>query len=389
MPNESRRPSRASHGADLMEVVVRPKKYYRVSHTGPIDPNRTKIVVDVGETWRILKNVAVLSIAMMTQYVAYQGTLNLQSSLNAEGGLGTIALSGIYLSMGASCLVLPTLMIRRLTCKWTLVIGMICFIPYIGFQLFSKFYTLIPAGILLGVAAAPMWAAQATYLTQVSQIYAILKGSNVDAVITLFFGVFFFAWQNADTIGNLLSSVGDNFNSFNCVKLNHKSKINYGYYDYDCDDFQSLNETNTPTTLFPKLCRNCMESSSCGVGSQRKCGLCPGIWDQGAMRHAPSALLLLPFASDFYNSVTHHRTAGLASSIMMLSVTQGNYRNQEKYENLTKELAQARAHWEEIDHAKHQAQLAQKRIEDTAEASDGEDDELEDDVQVSNRQNRP
>lgn len=40
------------------------------------------------------------------------------------------------------------------------------------------------------------------------------------------------------------------FNSFNCVELNHKSKINYSYYDNDCYvddvcDFQSLNERTT------------------------------------------------------------------------------------------------------------------------------------------------
>ncbi|XP_022216899.1 UNC93-like protein isoform X2 [Drosophila obscura] len=203
MSNERRRSSTAT---EFLEVVVRPKKYYKVKH--PQDhSDRGKIVVSAGEKWRILKNVAVISLAMMTQYVAYQGTLNLQSSLNAKDGLGTIALSGIYLSMGISCLVLPTIMIRLVTCKWTLVIGMICFIPYIALQLYSRFLTLIPAGILLGVAAAPMWAAHATYLTQISQIYAIITESEMDAVITLFFGIFFFAWQNADTIGNLLSSL--------------------------------------------------------------------------------------------------------------------------------------------------------------------------------------
>ncbi|KAH8339257.1 hypothetical protein KR074_009063 [Drosophila pseudoananassae] len=226
MPHEIER-RRASTTGDIIEVVVRPKKYYRVGRDQVTEPDRDKIFVSRYEKFRILKNVIVLSLAMMTQYVAYQvgcsraqksklivgaflckGTLNLQSSLNAEGGLGTIACSSIYLSMGLSCLVLPTLMIRQLTCKGTLVLGMFCFLPYIGLQLYSKFYTLVPAGILLGVAAAPMWAAQATYLTQISQIYAIITSSSVDAVITLFFGMFFFAWQNADTIGNLLSSLG-------------------------------------------------------------------------------------------------------------------------------------------------------------------------------------
>ncbi|XP_023036466.1 UNC93-like protein [Drosophila willistoni] len=205
---ESRRGSYASYAGDLLEVVVKPKKYYKVGHVGEDDPNRDKIYVHQGEKWRIWKNVFVISLAMMVQYVAYQGTLNLQSSLNAEQGLGTISLSCIYLSMGISCMVLPTLMIRYVTCKWTLVICMTCFLPYIGFQLHSRFYTLLPSGILLGIAAAPMWAAQATYLTQIGQIYSIITDSELDAVITLFFGIFFFAWQNADTLGNLLSSLG-------------------------------------------------------------------------------------------------------------------------------------------------------------------------------------
>ncbi|XP_002134951.2 UNC93-like protein [Drosophila pseudoobscura] len=201
--NERRRSSAAT---EFLEVVVRPKKYYKAKHL-PDHADRDKIIVSSGEKFRILKNVAVISLAMTIQYVAYQGTLNLQSSLNAKEGLGTIALSCIYLSMGISCMLLPTIMIRLLTCKWTLVVGQVCFIPYIALQLYSRFYTLIPAGILLGVFAAPMWAAHATYLTQISQIYAIITSSQMDAVITLFFGIFFFAWQNADTIGNLLSSL--------------------------------------------------------------------------------------------------------------------------------------------------------------------------------------
>ncbi|XP_026848568.1 UNC93-like protein [Drosophila persimilis] len=196
--NERRRSSAAT---EFLEVVVRPKKYYKAKHP-PDHADRDKIIVSSGEKFRILKNVAVISLAMTIQYVAYQGTLNLQSSLNAKEGLGTIALSCIYLSMGISCLLLPTIMIRLLTCKWTLVVGQVCFIPYIALQLYSRFYTLIPAGILLGVFAAPMWAAHATYLTQISQIYAIITSSQMDAVITLFFGIFFFAWQNADTQGN-------------------------------------------------------------------------------------------------------------------------------------------------------------------------------------------
>lgn len=71
----------------------------------------------------------------------------------------------------------------------------------------SRFYTLVPAGILLGLGAAPMWASKATYLTQVGQVYAKITDQAVDAIIVRFFGFFFLAWQTAELWGNLISSL--------------------------------------------------------------------------------------------------------------------------------------------------------------------------------------
>jgi hypothetical protein len=44
---------------------------------------------------------------------------------------------------------------------------------------------------LVGVGAAPMWAAKATYLTQLGQVYAKLTEQSVEAIIVRFFGFFF------------------------------------------------------------------------------------------------------------------------------------------------------------------------------------------------------
>lgn len=71
-----------------------------------------------------------------------------------------------------------------------------------------RFYTLVPAGILVGLGAAPMWASKATYLTQVGQVYAKITEQAVDAIIVRFFGFFFLAWQTAELWGNLISSLG-------------------------------------------------------------------------------------------------------------------------------------------------------------------------------------
>ncbi|XP_021940392.1 UNC93-like protein isoform X2 [Zootermopsis nevadensis] len=159
------------------------------------------------EKWRILKNIAAVSLAFMVQFTAFQGTANLQSSINAQEGLGTVSLSAIYAALVVSCIFVPTFLIKRLTVKWTLCFSMLMYAPYIGAQFFPRFYTLVPAGVILGLGAAPMWASKATYLTQVGGVYAKLTDQAVDAIVVRFFGFFFLAWQTAELWGNLISSL--------------------------------------------------------------------------------------------------------------------------------------------------------------------------------------
>lgn len=161
------------------------------------------------EKWRILKNVSTISLAFMVQFTAFQGTANLQSSINAREGLGTVSLSAIYAALVLSCIFVPTFLIKRLTVKWTLCLSMLCYIPYIGAQFYPRFYTLVPAGVLVGLGAAPMWAAKATYLTQTGAVYAKLTDQQVDGIVVRFFGFFFLAWQTAELWGNLISSLGE------------------------------------------------------------------------------------------------------------------------------------------------------------------------------------
>lgn len=131
----------------------------------------------------------------------------MQSSINAKDGLGTISLSVIYAALVVSCIFVPTYVIRRLTVKWTLCLSMLCYAPYIAAQFYPRFYTLVPAGMLVGLGAAPMWASKATYLTQLGQVYAKLTDQAIEAIIVRFFGFFFLAWQTAELWGNLISSL--------------------------------------------------------------------------------------------------------------------------------------------------------------------------------------
>lgn len=90
------------------------------------------------EKWRILKNVAIISLAFTFLHTAFQGMMNIQPSINPENGLGTIALSVIFLTQMISCLLLPKYMIEKLTVKWTIVSTIGLFAPYIAAQFYPR-----------------------------------------------------------------------------------------------------------------------------------------------------------------------------------------------------------------------------------------------------------
>ena len=48
-----------------------------------------------------------------------------------------------------------------------MVAAMFCYAFYMGAQFYPRFYTLIPAAVVIGVGAAPLWIAKCAYLSQV------------------------------------------------------------------------------------------------------------------------------------------------------------------------------------------------------------------------------
>lgn len=78
----------------------------KTKHDGSYSPG------NVREKWRILKNVFVIAIAFMLHFTAFFGISNLQSSINANGALGTYTLAAIYGALLVSNVFLPVVMIR-------------------------------------------------------------------------------------------------------------------------------------------------------------------------------------------------------------------------------------------------------------------------------------
>ena len=120
----------------------------------------------------------------------------------------------------------PTIMIKKLTVKWTMVVSIFCYSAYIAAQFHPQFYTLVPGAIILGLGAAPMWSAKCTYLSQVGNIYGELTSQPVEPIIVKFFGIFFLFFQSSSIWGNLISSAG----KFTILQFCTPLSYNYVYY---------------------------------------------------------------------------------------------------------------------------------------------------------------
>ncbi|XP_076750648.1 UNC93-like protein isoform X1 [Xylocopa sonorina] len=167
---------------------------------------RTESDFKPSERWRITRNVLVIGVAFMVHFTAFMGATNLQSSINADGSLGTFTLASIYGSLIFSNIFLPTLIMSWLGSKWTISLSIFAYVPFMAAQFYPKFYTMIPAGLLVGIGGGPLWCAKCTYLTVVAEAYATLSDVTADILVTRFFGVFFMFYQMAQVWGNLISS---------------------------------------------------------------------------------------------------------------------------------------------------------------------------------------
>jgi len=154
----------------------------------------------------IYKNVLLISLSFLLLFVAFESMSKLQSSINVVNNLGTWANAAVYASLILSCMFMPSILIKKLKVKWTLVVCIFSYSTYIAAQFYPEFYTLLPTAFILGMGAAPMWSAKCTYLTQVAHRFAGLDGVDAEPVVVKFFGIFFFFFQCNSIIGNIIST---------------------------------------------------------------------------------------------------------------------------------------------------------------------------------------
>ena len=136
-----------------------------------------------------LINVLLMSTSFFFTFSAFTALQNLLASLNQTGKTCLAVLYGLLM---VSCFITPPL-VQRLSPKKTMVLCLMAHCVFTAANYYPVEYSLVPACALLGLASAPLWTAQQTYLTSSALLHAAQRpGSIPDKVINQFTGLFFF-----------------------------------------------------------------------------------------------------------------------------------------------------------------------------------------------------
>ncbi|KAM0003185.1 putative Ion channel regulatory protein, UNC-93 [Helianthus debilis subsp. tardiflorus] len=109
------------------------------------------------------RDIHILSWAFLLIFLAYGAAQNLQSTLNTDGDLGTISLGILYTSFTV-CSLFASSVVRKLGSKNALLMSTTGYWLYIAANLKPSWYTMVPASLYLGFAAAILWVAEVCML---------------------------------------------------------------------------------------------------------------------------------------------------------------------------------------------------------------------------------
>ncbi|XP_013413708.1 protein unc-93 homolog A [Lingula anatina] len=149
-------------------------------------------------------DLILLAVAGTCVMTAFNGLGSLQSSLNTEGGLGFLTLCAIWVGAILSCLYAPIL-VEKFTPKRTLMLAQCCHIVFVSSNFYPKVYTLLPAGMLLGLALGAQWTATGFYITTLALDHAEIAQKPIEFSISRFNGLHWLLFKSSHVWGNIIA----------------------------------------------------------------------------------------------------------------------------------------------------------------------------------------
>ncbi|UJR22295.1 hypothetical protein I4U23_025353 [Adineta vaga] len=162
-------------------------------------------IIPIFSIRKIYKNLILISIAFILMFTAYNGMVTLQSSLNVKNNVGVNSLIITYSFLIFSSIALIGVSMDLFGLKWTIILAEIGYIFYIAANIKPLPVLMYISAAFVGLAAAPLWTAKATYLNQIARYHSQHKNQTHEISVSLFFGIFFALFGTNTIWGNLIS----------------------------------------------------------------------------------------------------------------------------------------------------------------------------------------
>ena len=177
------------------------------SPTDPVAPTGVWKHCPMSHKVTAYRNVMGVSISLWFCLSAVFAVISLQSSLNADQGLGLATLFGSTIFQSIIAMASPTLL-GLLDFKYAVLTGYVSFLAYVVLNYYSSWYTLAPGALFLGFSfGAVIWTGVYSQITLVALKSGGPLKENPKYLVALFTGVVTFFVELSYIPGNLVSSV--------------------------------------------------------------------------------------------------------------------------------------------------------------------------------------
>ncbi|GBM02107.1 Protein unc-93 A [Araneus ventricosus] len=152
-----------------------------------------------------LQNVIVFSLCYFLTYTGFWALSNLQSTMNAAGGLGDYSQAVIYIFSMVSSLFLPKVLIDRFGCKKILIFGSVICSFSIGSNMFLRWDLMMTAAVAFGMINGPFISSQTFYIDEMATRFQSTLNQNMEFIMAAFFGILVFFSENTQIWGNIIA----------------------------------------------------------------------------------------------------------------------------------------------------------------------------------------
>ncbi|KAF8793365.1 UNC93-like protein like [Argiope bruennichi] len=152
-----------------------------------------------------LQNLIVFSLCYFLTYTGFWALSNLQSTMNAAGGLGDYSQAVIYIFSMISSLFLPTVLIDKFGCKNILVFGTVICCFSIGSNMYLRWDLMMTAAVAFGMVNGPFISSQTFYIDEMATRFQSTLNENLEFIMAAFFGVLMFFSESTQIWGNVIA----------------------------------------------------------------------------------------------------------------------------------------------------------------------------------------